>query len=91
MDRPPALLLLTVRAARRAVAANPGDANAWLRLGQAYVLLRDETCERAGLGLRSPLAQLREVQITTALEQARQGWPGLRRPRALVSETAAAE
>jgi hypothetical protein len=68
--RSPALPLLAVRAARRAVAADPADANAWLRLGQAYVLLRDETCERAGHGVRTPLDQLREVQIATALEQA---------------------
>jgi hypothetical protein len=69
-QRSPALPLLAVRAARRAVAANPADANAWLRLGQAYVLLRDETCERTGHGGLSPLAQLRHVQIATALEQA---------------------
>jgi hypothetical protein len=69
-QRSPALPLLAVRAARRAVAADPEDANAWLRLGQAYVLLRDETCVGAGQGLRSPLAQLREVQVATALEQA---------------------
>jgi tetratricopeptide (TPR) repeat protein len=68
--RSPALPLLAVRAARRAVAANPEDANAWLRLGQAYVLLRDETCERATQGEWSPLSQLRQVQIATALEQA---------------------
>jgi hypothetical protein len=69
-DRPPALLLLTIRAARRAVAANPADANAWLRLGQAYLLLRDATWERSGEGRLPPLAQLRHVQIATALEQA---------------------
>jgi hypothetical protein len=69
VDRSPALPLLTVRAARRAVAANPEDANAWLRLGLAYLLLRDVTCERGADGL-PPLAQLRHLQIATALEQA---------------------
>jgi hypothetical protein len=69
-DRPPALPLLAVRAARRAVAANPSDSNAWLRLGQAYLLLRDGTCERSAEGLLPPLAQLRFVQVVTALEQA---------------------
>src|SRR5262249_57799152 len=69
-QRSPALPLLAVRAARRAVAANPEDGNAWLRLGQAYVLLRDETCERSAHRERTPLAQLRQVQIATALEQA---------------------
>src|SRR5207248_5557810 len=69
-ERSPALPLLAVRAARRAVAANPEDANAWLRLGQAYLLLRNLTCERSGEGLLPPLAQLRHVQVATALEQA---------------------
>jgi hypothetical protein len=70
VERSPALPLLAVRAARRAVAANPQDANAWLRLGQAYLLLRNATCERSHEGLLPPLAQLRHVQIVTALEQA---------------------
>jgi hypothetical protein len=70
LERPPALPLLAIRAARRAVAANPEDSNAWLRLGQAYLLLRNETCERSNENLLPPLAQLRHVQIVTALEQA---------------------
>jgi hypothetical protein len=69
-DRPPALPLLAIRAARRAVAANPSDSNAWLRLGQAYLLLRNGTCERSAEGLLPPLAQMRFVQVVTALEQA---------------------
>jgi hypothetical protein len=70
VDRSPALPLLAVRAARRAVADNPEDSNAWLRLGQAYLLLRSSTCERSGAGLLPPLAYLRYVQIVTVLEQA---------------------
>jgi hypothetical protein len=70
VERSPALPLLAVRAARRAVAANPSDANAWLRLGQAYLLLRHNTCERSSEGMLPPLAQLRFVQVVTALEQA---------------------
>jgi tetratricopeptide (TPR) repeat protein len=70
VDRPPALPLLAVRAARRAVALNPRDANAWLRLGQAYLLLRNFTVERSAEGLLPPLNQVRHVQIVTALEQA---------------------
>ncbi len=69
-ERDPAWPLLAVRLARRAVAANPGDANAWLRLGQAYLVLRNATCERTGEGLLPPLVQLRHIQIVTALEQA---------------------
>jgi hypothetical protein len=70
VEQSPALPLLAVRAARRAVAANPEDGNAWLRLGQAYQRLRDDTCERSGEGLLPPLVLLRHVQIATALEQA---------------------
>jgi hypothetical protein len=69
-ERSPALPLLVVRAARRAVAANPEDAGAWLRLGEAYLLLRGVTREHSAEGLLPPLAQLRHVQIVTALEQA---------------------
>jgi tetratricopeptide (TPR) repeat protein len=69
-DRSAALPLLAVRAARRAVAANPKDANAWLQLGQAYWNLRNFTCEHSAEGLVPPLSQMRHVQIITALEQA---------------------
>ena len=68
--RPPALPLLAVRAARRALAANPDDANAYLRLGQAYLVLRNSTVERSREGRLPPLAMLRHVQIATALENA---------------------
>jgi tetratricopeptide (TPR) repeat protein len=70
VDRSPALPLLAVRAARRALATNPESASAWLRLGQAYLLLRNTTCEHSAEGLLPPLSQLRMVQILTALEQA---------------------
>ena len=70
VERPPDLPLLAVRAARRAVAANPQDPNAWFRLGQAYLLLRNLTVERSSEGALLPLVQLRQVQIVTALEQA---------------------
>jgi len=70
VEREPALALLAARAARRAVAANPEDAGAWLRLGQAYLLLRNSTWEHSRRGLLPPLADLRHVQVATALEQA---------------------
>jgi hypothetical protein len=70
VDRLPALPLLAVRAARRGVAANPRDANAWVRLGQAYLELRNVTIEHSSEGRLPPLAQLRHVQIVTALEEA---------------------
>jgi hypothetical protein len=70
LERPPALPLLAVRAARRGAAANPEDRIAWLSLGQAYKALRDLTCERSAEGRLPPLTQLRNVQIITALAQA---------------------
>lgn len=70
VERPPDLPLLAIRTARRAVAADPRDVNAWLRLGQAYLLLRNATVERSSDKLLPPLAQLRQVQIITALEEA---------------------
>jgi hypothetical protein len=70
VQRSPSLPLLAVRAARGAVAVDPEDANAWLRLGHAYTLLRNTTGEGSALGLLPPLAQLRHIQIATALEQA---------------------
>jgi hypothetical protein len=81
VERPPDLPLLAIRAARRAVAANPRDANAWLRLGQAYLLLRNHTVERSREGLLPPLAQLRQVQIVTTLEQAVRLDPNLEEAR----------
>jgi tetratricopeptide (TPR) repeat protein len=73
-DRPPELPLLAVRAARRALAANPDDANAWLRLGQAYLALHGLTGERPHEGPPGPawqlLVVLRHVQAATALEHA---------------------
>jgi tetratricopeptide (TPR) repeat protein len=70
VDRSPALPLLAIRAARRAVADNPEDSNAWLRLGQAYLSLRNETWEHSREEFLPPLAALRYVQIATALEEA---------------------
>ncbi len=67
-ERPPALPLLAVRAARRALAENPDDANAYLRLAQAYLALRDQTAEHSRERRLPPLAMLRHIQIVTALE-----------------------
>src|SRR5262249_22465810 len=62
------LPLLAVRAARLALAENPDDANAWLRLGQAYYTLHRATDERTRSGNSALLGLLRHVQIATALE-----------------------
>jgi len=69
-DAPPGVLYAAVRAARRAAAANPDDANAQLLLGQCYLALLSGTRERAW-ALRLPrLAQLRQAQASAALNRA---------------------
>jgi tetratricopeptide (TPR) repeat protein len=69
-DGPPALALLGVRAARRAVAASPQDPLAYLRLEQAYYTLSQRTRERGWTSRMRPLALLRHVEMVTALQHA---------------------
>jgi hypothetical protein len=65
-----ALLLLTVRAARRALAADPDDATAYFLLGDAYLRLAHDL-PGAYWGARLPmLAQLRRAQASAALNAA---------------------
>ncbi len=67
-DGPPGSLFLALRAARRALHANPDDAVAWLRLGQAYYRLDRHTRERAvDFTL---LHRLRKTQILASLHRA---------------------
>jgi hypothetical protein len=80
-DAPPALLYLAIRAARRAVAANPDDAQAYLVLGECYLRLLHATRERAWGDNQLPenlpkLVQLRRVQASAALNQAVSLKPG---------------
>jgi hypothetical protein len=67
--RPPALLLLGIRAGRRAVAEHPDDANVWLVLASAYLNLSQVTPEAVGVQM-SPLEDVRSIQVITALTQA---------------------
>jgi tetratricopeptide (TPR) repeat protein len=67
-ERPPELPLLAIRAGRRAAAANPDDANAYLRLGQAYVSMQRLTLE--GSRAPSPLVMLRHAQAAGAFRRA---------------------
>jgi tetratricopeptide (TPR) repeat protein len=80
-DTPPALLYLAVRAARRAVAANPDDPQAHLVLGESYLRLLRATRERAwGAPDQLPkLAELRRAQASAALNQAIQLKPDFAR------------
>jgi hypothetical protein len=76
-QQPPAVPLLAIRAARRALAGNPDDAEASLALGHAYLMLRALTPERAVLGGFPLLARLRQMQIAAALENALRRNPSL--------------
>jgi len=69
-DAPPALLYLAVRAARRALAANPDDAEAHLVLGDSYVRFLRSTRERAWASQMPDLVELRRVQASAALNRA---------------------
>lgn len=69
-DVPPGLAYAAVRAARRAVTADPGDAAAHHLLGEAYLRLLGGTRERVWAVEVAPLAELRRVQAVAALERA---------------------
>jgi tetratricopeptide (TPR) repeat protein len=66
-----------VRAARRAVAANPADAGAHYLLGEAYLQLLTTTCERGWAARLPQLARLRQVQAVAAFTRAVALNPGL--------------
>lgn len=80
-DTPAAVLLLAVRAARRAVAANPRDAQAHAILGEAYVRLARETWELAWANRSfTEVGQLRRAQAAAALTRAVAINPDLAQP-----------
>ena len=82
---PPGSLLLAIRAARRAVHANPDDALAHLRLGRAYERLSRHTTER-GVAPGFPLfEQLRKVQALVALNRAVELRPDLLSAREMLA------
>lgn len=69
-DVPPALYYLAIRAARRAGAANPEDATAYLLLGESYLGLLHATRERSWSAELPQLVQLRQAQASAALQRA---------------------
>jgi tetratricopeptide (TPR) repeat protein len=69
-DTSPALLYLAIRAARRALAVNPNDAQAYQALGSSYVALIRDTRERAWGEKLPDLITLRHAQASAALNQA---------------------
>jgi hypothetical protein len=76
-DTPTATLFLAIRAARRALAVNPADAQAYLTLGESYLRLIQSTRERAWVRQMPELHQLRFAQASAALNQATALRPGL--------------
>jgi hypothetical protein len=66
----PALPYLAIRAARRALAANPAQAQAHLVLGESYMRLFHGTHERIWGERLSELVQLRRAQASAAFNQA---------------------
>ncbi len=80
-DGPSELLWLAIRAARRAVHADPGDAAAFSLLGDAYLRMSRNTRERAWTNPNPPplpfLRRLRAVQASTAYNRALQLDPNL--------------
>jgi hypothetical protein len=83
---PPEPLLLAVRAARRALAVHPDDAQAYLLLGEAYLRLARHTSEAQWQSRLPYFAVLRQVQLLTALEQAVSFRPDLDKAHALLAQ-----
>jgi hypothetical protein len=83
---PPEALLLAIRAARRALAANPDDASAFLLLGEAYLRLGRQTEEGNWQAALPALADIRNAQTLTALEQAVLLRPDLDRAHELLAQ-----
>ncbi|MFO0841149.1 MAG: hypothetical protein U0797_01970 [Gemmataceae bacterium] len=65
-DGPPGLLLLAVRAARRAVRDNPDDARSHFLLGEAYLRLAHATRERDWRAQLPPFERVRQAQAIAA-------------------------
>src|SRR5262249_54052978 len=63
-------LLLAIRAARRAVDADPNDAVAHLRLGHAYERMQARTVEQSAATEFPLLTEMRRVQAIAALTTA---------------------
>ncbi|MGH7173182.1 MAG: hypothetical protein ACRELG_23110, partial [Gemmataceae bacterium] len=83
---PSEALLLAVRAARRALFANPEDAGAFLLLGEAYLRLSTRTREQNWQAILPSLAAVRREQTLTALEQAVLLRPELDQAHALLAD-----
>jgi hypothetical protein len=83
-DAPPGHLWAAVRACRRALAADPRDADAYLLLGEAYCRLIWNTPVRFWGGRHPLLSQYYRQQAISTLHQAARLRPGLEQPHALL-------
>jgi tetratricopeptide (TPR) repeat protein len=83
---PPASLFLAVRAARRAVQADPADGLAHLRLGRAYKDLQQHTVERGSHPAFPLVEQWRKIQAIVALKRAAELRPDSPSPHELLAE-----
>jgi len=82
----PALLLLAIRAGRRALAVNAEDAGTWVVLGRTYLTLGAVTGEGDQGGPHAPLPRLRHVQAVTALYHALTLQPNLETAHAALAD-----
>ena len=82
---PPGSLFLALRAARRALAANPDNAQVYMRLGLIYNDLSRSTREHAQLQTPSLLTLIRHAQTVAALNQAVKLDPDLEYAHSLLS------
>ncbi len=71
----PGTLPASIRAGRRATGDDPGDAAAWLLLGEAYWKLTADSRGRVWVGDFKQLRELRQAQIATALRRAIEASP----------------
>jgi hypothetical protein len=69
-DVPPSMLYLAIRAARRAIAADPKNAQPYLVLGECYLRLMQNTRERIWMQQYPELLLLRQAQASAALNKA---------------------
>jgi tetratricopeptide (TPR) repeat protein len=69
-DIPPSMIFLAIRAARRAIAADPKNAQPYLVLGESYLKLMQNTRERVWVQQYPELLLLRQAQASAALNKA---------------------
>ena len=69
-DSPASLMYLAIRSARRAIARNPRDAQAYASLGEAYLRLLHNSREKSWGIIFNELIQLRQAQAIEALNHA---------------------